>query len=96
MFWRDENLFARVGLLHAFAQNDIAPIETPTAGYNLLRAELTYTKRMQPTDFGPRAIVLGVVGTNLLDDDIRNSVSFKKDEVLMPGRGVRFFANLKY
>ena len=31
----------KVNLLHAFAQNDIAPIgETPTAGYNLLKAEV--------------------------------------------------------
>ena len=95
VFWRDGNMFARVGLLHAFAQNDIAPVETPTNGYDLLKAEFTYTKRLQPTDFGPRAIVLGIVGTNLLDDDVRNSVSFKKDEVLMPGRGVRFFATLR-
>jgi iron complex outermembrane recepter protein len=36
------------------------------------------------------------VGNNLLDDDIRNSVSFKKDEVLLPGRSVRLFATLKF
>ena len=38
---------------------------------------------------------VGIVGNNLLNDDIRNHVSFKKDEVLMPGRGVRFFATLR-
>jgi hypothetical protein len=37
-----------------------------------------------------------LVGDNLLDDDIRNSVSFTKDQVLLPGRGVRFFANIKF
>ena len=96
VFWRDGAMFARVNLLHAFRQDDIAPVETPTNDYDLLKAEFTYTKRMRPTDFGPRAIVLGVVGSNLLDDDVRNHVSFKKDEVLMPGRSVRFFANVKF
>jgi hypothetical protein len=43
-----------------------------------------------------REVVVGLAGTNLLNDDIRNSVSYTKDEVLMPGRGVRFFANVKY
>jgi len=94
-FWRDGRLFARVGLLHAFAQNNVAPTETATDGYNLLKAELTYTKRLRPTDFGWREITFGVVGNNLLDDDIHNHVSFRKDEVLMPGRSVRLFATLK-
>ena len=40
-------------------------------------------------------LTLGIAGNNLLNDDIRNHVSFKKDEVLMPGRGVHFFATLK-
>ena len=35
LFYRDSNWLARVNLLHAFPQNDIALIgETPTAGYN--------------------------------------------------------------
>jgi iron complex outermembrane receptor protein len=32
----------------------------------------------------------------LLNEDIRNSVSYTKDEVLMPGASVRAFANAKY
>ncbi len=43
VFWRDANWLARVKLLHAFAQNNIAAIaETPTPGYDDLRAELSY------------------------------------------------------
>ena len=41
-------------------------------------------------------MTVGVVGNNLLNEDIRNSVSYTKDEVLMPGIGVRAFANLKF
>jgi iron complex outermembrane receptor protein len=32
----------------------------------------------------------------LLNEDIRNSVSYTKDEVLMPGASVRAFASVKY
>jgi iron complex outermembrane receptor protein len=41
-------------------------------------------------------MTLGIVGANLLNQDIRNSVSYSKDEVLMPGAGVRVFARAKY
>jgi len=96
VWYRDTNWFMRVGLLHAFAQDDVAAVETPTAGYNLLKAEVSYTRQLTPTDFGPREMTVGLVGNNLLNEDIRNSVSFKKDEVLMPGIGVRAFASVKF
>ena len=95
-FWRDPNWFVRVGLLHAFAQNDVAANETPTAGYNLLKAVVSYTKVLKNGPAGPAEITLGLVGDNLLDDDIRNAVSFKKDEVLLPGRTVRAFASVRF
>jgi len=97
LFWRDANWLARVNLLHAFAQNDIAPIgETPTAGYNLLKAEISYKTRLDNSWFGAREMLVGLVGNNLLNENIRNSVSYTKDEVLLPGIGVRAFANLKF
>ena len=71
--------------------------ETATAGYNDLRAELSYRwKPRRPASDQLSEVVIGVVGSNLLNDEIRNHVSYTKDEVLMPGRSVRFFANLKY
>jgi iron complex outermembrane receptor protein len=97
LFYRDANWLARVNLLHAFAQNDIAVIgETPTAGYNNLKVEVSYTTKLNPADFGAREITVGVVGNNLLNEDIRNSVSYTKDQVLMPGLGVRAFATAKF
>jgi iron complex outermembrane recepter protein len=97
LFYRDPNWLLRINLLHAFAQNDIAVIgETPTAGYNLLKAELSYTKRLNPVEFGAKEITIGVVGNNLLNEAIRNHVSYTKDEVLMPGIGLRAFANLNF
>ncbi len=97
VFWRDANWLARINLLHAFAQNDIAVIgETPTAGYNLLKAEVSYKTKLDPSWFGAREMLVGIVGNNLLNENIRNSVSYTKDEVLLPGIGVRVFANLKF
>ncbi len=96
-FWRDANWLVRINLLHAFAQNDIAVIgETPTAGYNLLKAEISYKTKLDPAYFGAREMLVGLVGNNLLNENIRNSVSYTKDEVLLPGIGIRAFANLKF
>jgi iron complex outermembrane receptor protein len=73
------------------------PADNPSEGYNDLRAELSYRwKPRRLTVDNLSEIVVGVVGSNLLNDDIRNHVSYNKDEVLMPGRSGRFFANLKY
>jgi len=84
--------------LGCFAQNAIAPIgETATPGYNDLRAELSYRWRMEQARAGePREFRAGIVGTNLLNADIRNHVSYTKDEVSMPGAGVRVFASVRY
>lgn len=94
LYWRDANWFAKVTLLHAFAHTETAPNETRTAGYNLLNAELSYRMALRGSAF--KEMVVGLTGQNLLNEDIRNSVSFRKDEVLMPGRTVRFFTTVRF
>ena len=98
LYWRNDAWFARIRLLHAFAQNDVAPIaETPTPGYDDLRAEVSYTaKTVKPRADQLSEMTFGLVGTNLLNQNIRNSVSYTKDQVLLPGAGVRLFARLMY
>ena len=96
LFYRDANWFARVNLLHAFAQNRIAAQETETDGYNLLRAEISYRTPLDPLVYGARELTVGAYGTNLLNEKIRNSVSYTKDEVLLPGANVRLFANVRF
>ena len=98
IYWRNDAWFARVRLLHAFAQNDIAPVaETPTPGYDDLRAEVSYTwKAAKPKPDQLSEMTFGLVGTNLLNQDIRNSVSYTKDQVLLPGVSARLFARVKY
>jgi iron complex outermembrane receptor protein len=96
-YYRDDHWLARINLLHAFAQNNVSGVETTTPGYNRLRAEVSYTTKLAKDSWlGPREFIVGIVGDNLLNEDIRNSVSYNKDEVLMPGLGVRMFANVKF
>lgn len=96
VYYRDAGWLARVNILHAFAQNNIGGVETATPGYNRLKAEISYTHRLKPSGFGAQELTVGLIGDNLLNDDIRNHVSFTKDEVLLPGLGVRAFANVKF
>ncbi|WP_457795612.1 TonB-dependent receptor [Methylocystis sp. S23] len=97
LYWRDANWLARANLLHAFAQNDVALTgETPTKGYNLLRAEVSYRAPLAPDGAWGKEMTVGLVGDNLLNDDIRNSVSFRKNETLLPGANLRFFANVLF
>ena len=95
LFYRDRQWLFRVNLLHAFRQDEIASFETATSGYNLLNAELSYTLKREALVALPIEMTVGIKGENLLDDDIRNHVSYKKDEVLQPGRSVRLFGVIK-
>jgi iron complex outermembrane recepter protein len=95
IYYRDKNWLARVNLLHAFAQHEFATFDTPTPGYNLLNAELSYTTKLDRQAGLVPEITVGIRGENLLNDDIRNSVSYKKDEVLQPGMNVRMFGAVK-
>ncbi|MER2248467.1 TonB-dependent receptor, partial [Methylorubrum podarium] len=95
-YLRADGWFARINLLHAFDHTEIAPFETVTPGWNDLRAELAYTQALDPAVYGATEVTLGLQGRNLLDDDIRNSASFKKDEILLPGRNLRLFLTARF
>ena len=95
IYYRDVNWLVRVNLLHAFAQHEFATFDTPTPGYNLLNAELSYTTKLERRAGLVPEITVGIRGENLLNDDIRNSVSYKKDEVLQPGTNIRVFGLVK-
>jgi iron complex outermembrane receptor protein len=95
IYYRDVNWFARVGFLHAFNQNRIGENETPTDGYTLLNADLAYTFKLSSQGSVIPEMIIGLKGENLLDDDVRNHVSFLKDEVLQPGRTLRLYGIVK-
>jgi len=63
-------------------QDRIAALETPTAGYTMLNADLQWTLGRG----GAASYELFLRGTNLLDEDARRHTSFLKDELPLPGR----------
>ncbi len=69
---------------HAFAQNDTAPFETPTAAYADWSVDLSLTLPFTGSKWN-----LLVAGENLLDEDIRYHTSPIKDVAPLPGRHIR-------
>jgi len=76
--------------IHADDHTDTAEFETATPGYDLLDAELSYQFILGDKT----GVELYLKGKNLLDEDIRNSTSFLKDQAPQIGRnfilGARF------
>jgi iron complex outermembrane receptor protein len=84
--WDMQNWAANITWIHAFEQDNLAPMETETPDYDLLNAEIVFT--------GPSMNLFDwqvyLKGQNLLDEDIRNSTSFLKDEAPQIGLNVIF------
>jgi iron complex outermembrane receptor protein len=83
--WDNGPLHASLGAVRYLRQDDVAPGETPTAGYTLVDAHLAWH-----WDQGGRAWEVFVDGHNLTDSDARVHTSFLKDSVVLPGRGAVF------
>ncbi|MBT9444226.1 MAG: TonB-dependent receptor [Hyphomonadaceae bacterium] len=65
-------------------QDRIAAFETPTDGYTLVNARLTW----RPLD-GDKDLRISLDGRNLTDEEAREHVSFLKDVLPRPGRSIR-------
>lgn len=89
-----DRFMAKAGFLHAFKQDKLGPNETETGEYTDVSAVFRYTLPEQMT--GGARVKISVVGQNLLDADIRNHVSFKKNDVLLPGRNFRLVASMDF
>ena len=96
MYYRDDNWFARTGVLHAFDQNFFGENEIATPGYTLVSAELSYRVEWEDlAGVGP-SMTIGIKGQNLANDEVLNSASFKRrEDVLLPGANVRLFGSIK-
>ncbi|WP_163367696.1 TonB-dependent receptor, partial [Klebsiella aerogenes] len=57
LYYRDANWTAKINLLHAFAQKNLGAFETPTSGFNLLNAELSYKQKFDMANFIPEVTV---------------------------------------
>ena len=74
--WDHHDGFAAYLLwIHAYKQDNLAPLETPTPSYDIVNAELSYN--FATGDQFEFQVYLR--GQNLLDEDIRNSTSTLKD-----------------
>ncbi|MGI9408763.1 MAG: TonB-dependent receptor [Hyphomicrobiaceae bacterium] len=101
LYYRDANLFARVGVLHAFDQDDVnaESNELETPGYTLVSAELSYTQKLSSKSASGKSteLTIGIKGENLADDEVLNHSSFKRrEEVLLPGASVKVFGKVKF
>lgn len=96
IYYHDANWMARVGLLHAFAQDQFGLNEIETPGYTLVNAELSYTTAVRAPDGTSSLVTIGVRGDNLADEEVLDHTSFKRSEdVLQPGASVRAFGSVK-
>lgn len=96
IYYHDANWVARVGLLHAFDQDQFGLNEEATPGYTLVNAELSYTTEVRAPDGTASLVTVGVRGDNLADEEVLDHTSFKRSEgVLQPGASVRAFGSVK-
>ena len=96
LYYHDANWLARVGLLHAFEQDEIGLNEIETPGYTLVNAELSYTTLVRAPDGTASQVTVGVRGDNLADEEVLDHTSFKRrEDVLQPGASVRAFGIVK-
>jgi iron complex outermembrane receptor protein len=95
IYYRDKNWLARVNLLHAFGSTSLPPSTRRRPATICSTPELSYTTKLERRAGLVPEITVGIRGENLLNDDIRNSVSYKKDEVLQPGTNIRVFGLVK-
>ncbi len=86
LYFANETLDARIGFLRNEAQNRTTEFESSTASFTYLDASLAY--HFEPIE-GVK-LDATVVGRNLNDVRGRNHVAFNKEDILLPGRSIRF------
>jgi iron complex outermembrane receptor protein len=80
--YHNDRLIVGIESMRHTEQDHLAPLETPTAAFTMLSADLDWLI----ADNGGRAWRLLLRGNNLLDEDARRSTSFIKDIAPLPGR----------
>jgi iron complex outermembrane receptor protein len=86
VFFASESLDARLGFVRTEAQEKTGAFERSTASFTMLNASLAF--RTELIDGLPLTWTL--TGHNLTDVRGRNHIAFNKDDVLRPGRSIRF------
>ena len=86
LYLSGESFDARVGFLRNEAQNRTSPFDSSTASFTHLDASLAY--RFEP--IAGMKLEANVIGRNLNDVRGRNHLAFNKEDILLPGRSIRF------
>ena len=81
--YQSENWTAKIEGQRVNRQYRTAEFETSTPGYTFLNASVGYNFRA-----GPTLNNVYVRGTNLLDEEARDHLSFLKEVLPLPGRSV--------
>jgi iron complex outermembrane receptor protein len=90
--YREADWRAGLSWTHARGQDRLAAFEsTPTPAYNLVDANLSYTRKLAQTD-----LTWFLLAKNLLNKDIRLSTSLLKDISPLPGRNIVFGVRAKF
>jgi iron complex outermembrane receptor protein len=82
--WTGQMLDASVFIKYSGKQGRTANVETQTAAFTTVDAQLGWRPWANQLD-----IEVALVGRNLTDSTQRNAVALNKDEVMLPGRDVR-------
>ncbi len=81
--WSMRGWSAGLNYTHIMKQNDVADLELPTNGYDLLDLNISWLHQ------GPNVETLFFIkGNNMLDEEIREHASFIKDLAPRPGRSI--------
>lgn len=89
--YRGDRLRGGAGVRFVDDQDRVAVNETPTDGYTLVNADVSYR-----FFFDSYYLDLILRGTNLTDEEARSHTSFVKDDVPLPGRNVSLAARLGF
>ncbi|MFT4676413.1 MAG: iron complex outermembrane receptor protein [Patiriisocius sp.] len=90
--WESERWSSGMTLSHVFEQDDTAPLELPSIGYTLVSAYADYHWSLATG----AELTLFAKGDNLLNEEVRNHVSFLNSVAPEAGRGVRVGLRLRY
>ncbi|MCJ2188845.1 TonB-dependent receptor [Novosphingobium beihaiensis] len=87
--WKGDRLDAGMDLSYFGKQDKFGAYDTPTPSYYNLNAKIAW----RPFKQNP-GLEFAVVGQNLTDDVQRDAAALNRDEVIMPGRNVRFVVRM--
>jgi iron complex outermembrane receptor protein len=82
---------ARVEVEKVTRQNRVAPLETPTNGYTMVNASVSFMPLR-----GHKEVNLTLSANNIFDVDARRHASFLKDYAPLAGRDIRLSARLSF